>query len=310
MDIFYYVCSILIHQYIDITTRYQMNSKGYKSKIKVDDTVILSDQDGLHSITVDPGNAVNSRSGVFLHSDMLGKEYGGRVWSNKGRTYRWALHPTPELWTLSLPHRTQILYTPNISLITSLLELVPGTSVCESGTGSGSLSHAIARTVAPTGHLYTYDFHAERVQQAKTEFSTHGLGELVTCECRDVCRDGFGLEDAVTAIFLDLPNPWEVILHCPISFKPGYNRLMSFSPCVEQIQKSCVALRGVGFTDIQMHECLSQQLQVSSCRVSEARLEENSARREDTEILSVVPKLSMPSHTGYLLSASYIKYKS
>ncbi|KAI6657905.1 tRNA (adenine(58)-N(1))-methyltransferase catalytic subunit TRMT61A-like [Oopsacas minuta] len=284
-----------------------MNSKGYKSKIKLNDTVILSDQDGLQSITVQPGESVQSRNGVFLHSDMLGKEYGSKMWSNKGKTYRWALHPTPELWTLSLPHRTQILYTPNISLITSLLELIPGTSVCESGTGSGSLSHAIARTIAPTGHLYTYDFHAERVQQANDEFTAHGLSELVTCQCRDVCREGFNVENYVTAIFLDLPNPWEVIPHCPKSFSPGYSRIVSFSPCVEQIQKSCIALRESGFIDIQMHECLSQQLQVSSCRITEARLDESTDKREERHVLSVVPRLCMPSHTGYLLSASYIK---
>ena len=291
----------------------KMNSRGYKSHIKLNDTVILSDYDGLHAITVEPGESVNSRSGVFLHSDMLGREYGSKVWSHKGRSYRWALRPTPELWTLSLPHRTQILYTPSISLITTLLELIPGSCVCESGTGSGSLSHAIARTVAPSGHLYTYDFHAERVRQASAEFSSHGLSGLVTCQCRDVCREGFGLSNAVSAIFLDLPNPWEAIPHCPRSFRPGYNRVTSFSPCVEQVQRSCAALEEAGFVDVQLQECLEQQLQVSACRVTEARLEgdpaggrEGEGERE-REVLSVVPKVSMPTHTGYLLSASYIK---
>ena len=290
-------------------TLYSMNSRGYKSHIKLSDTVILSDLDGLQAITVEPGESVRSRSGVFLHTDMLGKQYGSKVWSHKGKTYRWALHPTPELWTLALPHRTQILYTPSISLITTLLELIPGSCVCESGTGSGSLSHAIARTVAPNGHLYTYDFHAERVQQASAEFSSHGLSELVTCQCRDVCRDGFGLRDAVSAVFLDLPNPWEAIPHCARSFRPGYCRLMSFSPCVEQVQKSCLALEEAGFVDIQMHECLGQQLQVSACKLSEARLQGEAAggKGEGREVLSVVPRMSMPSHTGYMLSASFIK---
>ena len=90
------------------------------------------------------------------------------------------------------------------------LELRPGSVVLESGTGSGSLSHALIRTVAPHGHLHTFDFHAERVEKARTEFGEHGLSDLVTATHRDVCSLGFGLSNKADAVFLDLPHPWEV----------------------------------------------------------------------------------------------------
>ena len=55
-------------------------------------------------------------------------------------------------------------------------------SVVESGTGSGSLSHSFIRTIAPHGHLHTFDFHKERVEIATKEFKEHGLEHLVTAK--------------------------------------------------------------------------------------------------------------------------------
>ena len=35
------------------------------------------------------------------------------------------------------------------------------------GTGSGSMSHSLIRTIAPSGHLHTFEFHAERAEKAR-----------------------------------------------------------------------------------------------------------------------------------------------
>lgn len=48
-------------------------------------------------------------------------------------TRRQLLRPTPELWTLALPHRTQILYVADISYILSELAIRPGAVVVEAG---------------------------------------------------------------------------------------------------------------------------------------------------------------------------------
>lgn len=81
------------------------------------------------------------------------------------------------------------------------------------GTGSGSLSHSLVRTVRPNGHLYTFDFHEQRALLAQEEFKSHGIDEFVTVRHRDVCTEGFGneLEDKADAVFLDLPHPWLTI---------------------------------------------------------------------------------------------------
>ena len=89
------------------------------------------------------------------------------MFSSAGKGWIYLLHPTPELWTLLLPHRTQIIYFADIAVITSYLELKPGSVVIEAGTGSGSLSHSIYRTIAPSGKLYTFEFHAQRAERAR-----------------------------------------------------------------------------------------------------------------------------------------------
>lgn len=135
--------------------------------------------------------------------------------------------------------------------------------VVESGTGSGSLSHAIARTVSPGGHLHTFDFHQMRTDTAREEFQSHGLGDCVTAACRDVCADGFGLEAEADAVFLDLPHPWDAVPHAKRALKKSVDtRLCSFSPCVEQVQKACEALRKNGFNEISTVECLQRVFQV------------------------------------------------
>ena len=80
-----------------------------------------------------------------------------------------------------------------------------------SGTGSASLSHALIRTIAPSGHLHTFDFHEQRVEKAREEFKTHGISNLVTVKQRDVCNNGFDLDSIADAVFLDLPSPWDAM---------------------------------------------------------------------------------------------------
>ena len=168
--------------------------------------------------------------------------------------------------------------------------------VCESGTGSGAMSHAILRTIAPKGVLHTYEFNQSRVLEARKEFCKNGVDHSVRVHWRDVCgkkdnemksidnlneisRDinadnikpvpldqkkgkfeeemgngGFNIGQAVAhAIFLDLPEPWLAIPHAAYTIKPN-GRICSYSPCVEQSQKTIEALKSFGFHSIKTIE--------------------------------------------------------
>ncbi|KXS15409.1 tRNA methyltransferase complex GCD14 subunit [Gonapodya prolifera JEL478] len=226
--------------------------------IKAGDLVVLfSGPNDMVMATIIPGKSYHTKYGEFRHDDMIGRPFGYQLPTrsrNKGFIY--LLRPSPELWTVMLPHRTQILYIADIAFVTQYLWLRPGSKIIEAGTGSGSFTHSVARTVAPNGHVYSFEFNEQRAAVAIVEFAGHGL-DIVTPQQRDVCQDGFGLEDTVDAVFLDLPAPWEAIPHTKKTFKKSkVGRICCFSPCMEQVQKTCVALHQNGFFDIKMYETL------------------------------------------------------
>lgn len=64
-------------------------------------------------------------------SQVFSRTNPGRKEGDKG--YVTLLAPTPELWTMSLSHRTQILYVADISAVITYLNIRPGSVVIESG---------------------------------------------------------------------------------------------------------------------------------------------------------------------------------
>ena len=210
------------------------------------------------SLTVAPGKKWSGRFGTFSHATMVGRNFGCKLLSDDGKGFIYLLRPSAELWTASVSHRTQILYKADIAMICLQLELLPGCVVIEAGTGSGSLSHMIARCVGDDGHLHTYEYNPQRAEQAAQEFADHGL-HYVTCRHADVCAEGWaypGLaESSVDAVIFDLPQPWDAVPRVAPYVKQG-GRLCCFSPCIEQIQRTKDILHENGFTRPEVLEVL------------------------------------------------------
>ena len=109
-----------------------MSFDAYKEHISEGDTVVLYyGFDKMHQIRIDRTKVHQSQYGALKHEDLIGKPFGLKVHCSKGWLY--VLHPTPELWTVTLPHRTQILYSCDISMVTLQMDLKPGSIVVESG---------------------------------------------------------------------------------------------------------------------------------------------------------------------------------
>ncbi|MCJ1241891.1 tRNA (adenine-N(1)-)-methyltransferase catalytic subunit trm61 [Varicellaria rhodocarpa] len=236
------------------------------------------------------------------------------------------LPPTPECWTMSLPHRTQVVYTPDYSYILHRLRARPGKVLIEAGAGSGSFTHAAARAVfngypsgrdrdslekpskRRNGKVWSYEFHGQRVEKLQTEIREHRLDGVVEITHRDVCSDGFAPTEAsiqavqADAVFLDLPAPWLALEHLTRitttkikqldrsdhaeytkNCMPGDNkaecgdrdtqsrlllnpnsaiRICTFSPCIEQVQRTVATMRRLGWLEIDMVEIAAKRIEV------------------------------------------------
>jgi tRNA (adenine57-N1/adenine58-N1)-methyltransferase len=235
-----------------------------------------------------------NRNGHFHHDDFIGKPFGCKIRSrnNRGYGFVFLLKPTPELWARSLVHRTQIVHELDASMIVFYLNLRPNQVVCESGTGSGALSHCLMRSIAPNGTLHTYEFNQQRAETAAAEFAKHGVSHLVTVHHKDVCgKHGPGGFDrpqvSVDAVVLDLPEPWLAVPFAAYCIKPN-GRLVSYSPCVEQSQQAILALKKSGFHSI---------------RTMEFRLKEHYVDEVEYEL---PPKEKRPRMGGNFLSSTRI----
>mmetsp|Transcript_132042 Transcript_132042/g.422504 ORF Transcript_132042/g.422504 Transcript_132042/m.422504 type:complete len:338 (+) Transcript_132042:83-1096(+) len=282
----------------------------------------------IFGVVLQTGAITNNRFGNFHHDDLIGRSYGSKVRPRRGGQWLALLRPNPELVTQSLVHRTQIIYHADISLLLVLLDAQPGRVICEAGTGSGSVSTSFARALRPGGKLFTFEFHQDRQRQAVADFDRYGLLDTIVSQHGDVCKQGFANvpDGGVDGIFLDLPMPWLAIPHADKCLAHG-GRIVSFSPCIEQIDKTAVEFRRDGrYYDVRMFETLAgnwgvraeapakkrravvssalagNEADPSSSAGSAIAVDGSGKPQEQPTWLSY--QMQMRSHTGYLLVAT------
>jgi len=166
-----------------------------------------------------PDSETESPTTAGIDEDEIGEDSPAFEAASSGFAH--LLPPTPELWTASLPHRTQVVYPRDYSYILQRLHVRPGRTIIEAGAGSGSFTHAAARAVfngsttqRSNGKVYSFEYHEPRFEKLKQEIHDHQLGDVVHVTYKDVYEKGFILDDGrspqADAVFLDLPAPWYV----------------------------------------------------------------------------------------------------
>jgi tRNA (adenine57-N1/adenine58-N1)-methyltransferase len=159
----------------------------------------------------------------------------------------------------------------------------PGSRVIESGTGTGSLTTALAHYVGSAGKVYTYELRPEFQKNAAKNLQRSGLIANVEMKSGDVTL-GYEERD-VDAVILDLAVPWLVVPHAYEALKPS-GVLVSFSPTIDQVVKTTEALKENNFVFIETIECMMRAMQVERGKTR--------------------PQTLMTGHTGYITHARKI----
>ncbi|CDR94195.1 hypothetical protein, conserved [Babesia bigemina] len=236
---------------------------------------------------------LHRKGDIFDLCKVIGRQYGQKFfWDSVADRWSVLLQPTGELITRTVTHRTQILYRADISLAVMLLDLCPGKRVVE----CGSLSYTLATTVAPTGHVFTFDFHNQRRQYAEEFFSNCKLTEYISAYDRDAYAPGAFLvegavcESSIDSLFFDLPSPWDALDNAKVVLK-NFGKLVTFSPTVEQSQRISKVMSESGFIEIKTFEVLCKPWGIGF---------------DDLGNFSCY-QLAQVNHTGYLTVSTLVK---
>jgi tRNA (adenine57-N1/adenine58-N1)-methyltransferase catalytic subunit len=198
------------------------------------------------------GGDFQTHRGVLQHDDLIGLPWGTQVFSHLGAPF-FLLQPSLADLLLDLKRNTQILYPKDIGFILLTMSIGPGQRVLEAGTGSGSMTVALAYAVGAEGHVVSYEQREEMQKLARKNIGRTGLASRVEFKLRDI-QEGFDETDA-DAFFLDVPNPYDYIAQVRAALKPG-GYFGCIVPTVNQAEILLRALRRQRFAFIEMCEVM------------------------------------------------------
>jgi tRNA (adenine57-N1/adenine58-N1)-methyltransferase len=201
------------------------------------------------------------------------------VYSHKGSAY-FMLQPGLGDLLQGTKRNTQIMYPKDVGYLLVALNIGPGTQVIEAGTGSGSLTTALAWAVGDEGRVFSYEARPEMQNLARKNLERVGLAERVTFKLRNIA-EGFD-EVGVDSLFLDVPNPYDYMRHVRQALKPG-GFFGTILPTVNQVSRLLIALRQENFAFIDVLEILLRHYKPVADRLR--------------------PTDRMVAHTGFLIFA-------
>lgn len=209
---------------------------------------------------------LHTHLGIIKHSEVIGKEYGSRIFTNKEK-YVYLLEPTIHDYIMKIKHGTQIVYPKDLGYIVARTGLQNGQTVVEIGTGSGSVTTFLASIVKPRGHVYTFDVEPKFMEIAKKNIEKVKLEKYITMKKLDIKNVKKVPITNADLIVIDLGDPWTVLPQARKILK-GSGALIAICPTMNQLEKLVTGLVENEFSDI---ECTEHILRTIDAREGKTR---------------------------------------
>lgn len=230
-----------------------MSFTTYSSTARDGDIVQLVGLRHKHFIlNLQAGAKFETHRGILQHDDLIGRQWGTQVYSHTGAPF-FLLQPSLADLLIDLPRTTQIMYPKDIGFILVTMGVGHGQTVLEAGTGSGSMTTALAYTVGPQGRVISYEVKPDVQNLARKNLTRFKLDSRVEFKLRDI-QEGFDESDG-DSFFLDVQNPYDYIPQVRAALKPG-GFLCCLIPTFNQVEKTLHAMRQFNFAFIEVCEVL------------------------------------------------------
>ncbi len=156
-----------------------------------------------------------------------------------------------------LARKAQIVLPKDAARIVIECDVRAGSVVVEAGIGSGALTTVLARAVAPTGRVVTFEVREDFAAWAMENLRRAGVDHLVDVRAGDVTQGMPGVSGA-DAVVLDIPDPWNAVEHAKRALRPG-GFFAAYSPLVSQVEATQVALGRAGFAEVRTLETIERE---------------------------------------------------
>ncbi len=228
--------------------------------IAAGDVAALVDEAGdRHLVRVPAGDAAALERvrglGVFGLSKLAGLRWASRL--AHGNKSSLLLPPGTTDLVRGLARKAQIVLPKDAARIVLECGTRAGSAVVEAGIGSGALTTVLARAVAPTSRVITFEVREDFAAWGIDNLRRAGVDHLVDVRIGDATQ-GFPAIVSADAVVLDVPDPWNAVEHAKRALRPG-GFFAAYSPLVSQLEATQVALGRAGSAEVRSLELIERE---------------------------------------------------